>query len=134
LDPAGNPLGGTFYVSENEPPVETTLEARRPRVAMRGGVAAIVRESLNAGSEQRTGALRLFSTTTVGSDLERSVARNGNGLRLSWTGGNAPFTVQKKTALTDADWNTVTTTNERTADVTIEGAHGFFRVASGANP
>lgn len=135
LDPAGNPLGGTFYVSENEPPVETTLEARRPRVAMRDGVAAIVWESLNAGSEQRTVALRLFSTVTVGTgDVEVTVARNGNGLSLSWAGGNAPFTVQKKTALTDANWTTVTTTNERTAEVTIEGAHGFFRVASGANP
>jgi hypothetical protein len=102
---------------------------------MRDGVAAIVWESLNAGSEQRTVALRLFSTVTVGTgDVEVTVARNGNGLSLSWAGGNAPFTVQKKTALTDANWTTVTTTNERTAEVTIEGAHGFFRVASGANP
>ncbi|HKS38174.1 MAG TPA: hypothetical protein VJW76_13335 [Verrucomicrobiae bacterium] len=68
LDPAGNPLGGTFYVSELETPDTTTLEARRPRVSWRGELAAIVWESRNSPETQDpVVAMRLFSTFKPGS-------------------------------------------------------------------
>jgi hypothetical protein len=69
-------------------------------------------------------------TAIPGSDVQVTVSRIPTGLRLTWTGGTGPFTVQKKTNLTDATWTTVSTTNERTADVTTDGAHGFFQIST----
>ena len=136
LDPSGNPIGGTFYVSEKETPNFNTLESRHPRVAIRGGVAAVTWQSLNAGVAERVVALRVFQlpTATGGGDIQLSVAKTATGIRLAWTGGNAPFVVQRKTNLTDASWTTVTTTSERTADVAADGSHGFFQISSSATP
>src|SRR4030095_10826318 len=48
FDASGNPLGGTFYVSEKEVPTAKPLLARNPRVAWRGTAAAVVWESQNS--------------------------------------------------------------------------------------
>jgi hypothetical protein len=131
LDRDGNFLGGTFYVSEKELPAAATLESRRPRAAWRGDLAAITWESLNSGAAERVVALRLFSVGGApGGDLVASIERAGAGtIRLTWTGGNGPFTVQKKTSLTDPNWTDVLTTANREAEVPSEGATGFLRVA-----
>jgi hypothetical protein len=50
------------------------------------------------------------------------------GLTLNWTGGTAPFTVQKKTSLSDAAWVDVLTTNSPPATVPTTGPSGFFRI------
>ena len=75
FDAAGNPAGGTFYVSEKEAPELSPLLARNPRVAWREGQVAVVWESTNdpetldpsTGEPMRVVALRIFSTFTPGS-------------------------------------------------------------------
>lgn len=59
-----------------------------------------------------------------------SVSRSGAQINLSWTGGVAPFVVQHKASLTDAVWETVTTTQTSSATVNIQGAAGFFRISA----
>jgi hypothetical protein len=62
---------------------------------------------------------------TISIDSVKS--QNGN-LIITWTGGEAPFKVEKKTNVDDPAWTTATTTSERTASVPITGDHAFFRV------
>ena len=62
---------------------------------------------------------------TISIDSVKS--QNGN-LILTWTGGTAPFKVEKKLNVDDPAWTTATTTSERTASVPITGDHAFFRV------
>lgn len=62
--------------------------------------------------------------------ISMGIARTATGLQLTWTGGTGPFTVEKKTNLNDPNWTTVTTTPDRTAEVTADGAQGFFRISS----
>ena len=50
------------------------------------------------------------------------------GLTLNWTGGTAPFTLQKKISLSDAAWADVLTTNNPPATVPTTGPSGFFRI------
>jgi hypothetical protein len=61
FDPAGNPLGGTFYVSENELPDPNTPDAGGVRVAFRGDLVAIVWESNSSAAGLPTTAVRTFS-------------------------------------------------------------------------
>lgn len=50
-------------------------------------------------------------------------------VRLTWSGGAAgPFTVQRKQRLSDGDWTTVATTNDRSITLPVQGSTGFFRV------
>ncbi|MEW6238016.1 MAG: hypothetical protein AB1656_21720 [Candidatus Omnitrophota bacterium] len=61
FDAAGEPLSGTFFVSENETLDLALDEARRPRVALRNNMIAIVWESKSSGeTTNRVVALRLF--------------------------------------------------------------------------
>ena len=63
--------------------------------------------------------------------INLSITKTATGVRLAWTGGTGPFTVRRKTNLTDTQWTTVTTTSERFYDATTDGAHGFFTISSG---
>lgn len=61
FDAQGNPLGGTFYVSEKELPDPATLVAQSPRVAFRNDTVAVAWESNNSGAPDNTVvAARLF--------------------------------------------------------------------------
>lgn len=53
--------------------------------------------------------------------------RNGNNLVLTWTGGVPPFKVETATSVL-GQWSEVTTVNERTATVPMNGTVGFFRI------
>jgi hypothetical protein len=73
-----------------------------------------------------------LQVTGTGGGVNLSIARTATGLRLTWTGGTGPFIVEKKTSLSPGTtWTTVTTTSERTVDVPIEGAEGYFRIRTG---
>ena len=63
--------------------------------------------------------------------INLSIAKTATGVRLTWTGGTGPFTVRRKTNLTDAQWTNVTTTSDRFYDAPADGAHGFFTISSG---
>jgi len=59
-----------------------------------------------------------------------TVTREGAGLRLNWTGGKAPYTVQRKTALDAATWTDVGVVSENSVQLPIDPASAFFRVVS----
>jgi hypothetical protein len=55
---------------------------------------------------------------------------SGGNITMNWAGGTAPYTVQMKTNLTDAEWVDVLTTNATTVVLPTSGASGFFRVVN----
>jgi len=60
-----------------------------------------------------------------------SAAMGPGGLILTWAGGAPPYTIEKKTQLSDATWIFVLTTNDTTASpLAIQGESGFFRVTT----
>jgi hypothetical protein len=66
--------------------------------------------------------------TSGGLSLAR-VTRNGSNLTLSWSGGNPPYQVQRRSSLSIGDWtNEGPPTSATTATVNITGNEGYFRV------
>lgn len=136
----GSPLGGTFYVSENEVPSKHPLRARNPRVAWRDNLVVIVWESLNSGQvvgldglPVNTVAARYFTLGGPAQPLViTSVADVGNGVTLTWEGGSAPYLVQTRPNVASGDWVDLLTTSAQSATVPKLGATAFFRVVSGA--
>lgn len=57
-----------------------------------------------------------------------TATRSAGGITLGWSGGTAPFKVQKRSTATSGDWTDVVTTSDRTAEVPVSGDAGFFRV------
>jgi hypothetical protein len=53
--------------------------------------------------------------------------QSGSNLVLTWTGGTAPFKIEKASSVL-GPWGEVTTVNERTATLPMTGEIGFFRV------
>jgi hypothetical protein len=89
------------------------------------------------GTHNGTAVTSLFSVpgtakpgTTGGNISIGSVVRAGSNLTLNWTGGTAPFLVQRRSNLSGGTWASdptavITGTN---ATVTISGNEGYFRV------
>ena len=94
FDATGNPLGGTFYVSEKEVPnVDTPPSASdTPRVYWRNGNVAIVWVSRNDpyNPEIKEIAQRYFLTVPP----SLSISRIGNNVTISWPPGVAGFTLE----------------------------------------
>ncbi|MFB3785026.1 MAG: hypothetical protein ACE15F_01515 [bacterium] len=66
FDAAGQPLGGSFFVSEKETAELATGESRRPRAALRGDAAVITWETTNHESTtDRVVAFRVFTVKTT---------------------------------------------------------------------
>ena len=65
---------------------------------------------------------------TVSNAITVSITRAGTNVNLSWTGGTAPFVVQKTDALPAGSWSDVVTTNVPNASVPVTNATAFFRV------
>jgi hypothetical protein len=55
-------------------------------------------------------------------------------LVLSWTGGKAPYRLERKASLSDPLWEEVLVTNTPSATITIQGVTGFFRVVDQVAP
>jgi hypothetical protein len=55
-------------------------------------------------------------------------------LVFSWTGGKAPFRLERKASLSDPLWEEVLVTDTPSATVAIQGARGFFRVVDQVTP
>ena len=47
---------------------------------------------------------------------------------LTWTGGVAPYLIQRKTSLSDSNWVNILTTSNHTATVPLSGPVGFYRI------
>ncbi len=56
------------------------------------------------------------------------ITDNGVAVSITWTGGTAPYLLQKKNSLTDAAWFNVLTTANQSVTVAKDGNTGFFRV------
>ena len=133
LDPTGKPLTDVFLVSETEVPGKATADATDPRVAMRGGVAAVIWESKNQGTgDPSVVASRFFKfgSAVVGGEKPTiaTVKIVDANLVLTWTGGQGPFKVQRRDDIGSGTWADVSTVNERTASVPATGIAGFFRI------
>lgn len=59
-----------------------------------------------------------------------TIARSGNQVTIAWTGGKAPFTVQYKAALTDAQWTDLVTTSDHSASLSATEPSRFLRIRS----
>ncbi len=57
------------------------------------------------------------------------VAPEDGSLSLAWSGGTAPYRVQKKSSLADANWLDVMTTTNQNARVPNDSVAAFFRIA-----
>ena len=76
----------------------------------------------------------LFGSIDVVAPLQfTAVSPNGATLTLSWTGGAAPYTVQRKVNVTDSLWLDVVVTPDQTASVPADSATGFFRLQDSAS-
>jgi hypothetical protein len=62
--------------------------------------------------------------------IQVTVIREGTALRVAWTGGVAPYTVQSRTALTEGAWVDLSTTSDTSVSVPTDGSVVFFRVMS----
>jgi hypothetical protein len=131
LDNTGKAISSLFLVSDKE------TGGSDARASWRGDTVAVTWQSQNAfmGSPDpvpnpEVVALRLFTLASSG-DIVASVSASGGNITITWTGGTGPFTVQKKTTLTDAQWSTAGTTPNRTITLPASGNTGFFRVAEG---
>lgn len=142
-------LTGSFFPFVNYGPfvTENFIRTFRPSVAMttrqicvaaKGSINMQNRPELGPDSQAQTTFYTVIShpapvddpTPGIGGIQPRlSVSSSSGGnLVITWAGGTPPFTVQKKTNLSDAAWQDVTTTSERTHTVATPGTGGFFRV------
>jgi hypothetical protein len=65
---------------------------------------------------------------TVSNLINVSIARVGTNANLSWTGGTAPFVVERANALPAGAWSGAVTTSVQNASVPMTNPAGFFRV------
>ncbi len=152
LDEAGKafkPLTGSFLAFINAAPtgnirslqMSLALTTKQIMIAAKGEINLQNKPDQGANSEREINFYTVIShpapaedpTPAVGGGggggaAQVAVTRNGNNAVLSWTGGRAPFTVQKRADVASGTWAALTTTNDRTLSVPIEGATMFFRV------
>ena len=66
----------------------------------------------------------------VASGITISGNRSGQSIALTWTGGSAPYSIERATSLPAVSWTPVITTNSMSATLPMTGPSGFFRVRS----
>jgi hypothetical protein len=65
---------------------------------------------------------------TAISSIVLNVTRAGPNVNLTWTGGTAPFVVERSSTLASGAWSGVVTTSVQNASVPIAPGSAFFRV------
>ncbi len=75
-----------------------------------------------APAEDPTPSAVASTPITVGS------VKTAGGITVSWTGGNAPFKVQKRASIATGNWTDVSTTSNRSVELPVDGDAGFYRV------
>jgi hypothetical protein len=127
------PTGGirTFQMS-------LAMTTRQILVAAKGEINLANKPELGATSFQQANFYTVISHPNPAEDptpsavastpITTAATRSATGVALSWTGGNAPFKVQKRNLALSGDWMDVLTTSDRTAEVVPEGDAGFYRV------
>ncbi len=75
----------------------------------------------------------LYAAGSAGQDLILhilTVNAAGSDVTITWSGGTAPYKVERKNSITDATWTEVANTPNTTATVPTGGGTAFFRVRS----
>ena len=65
---------------------------------------------------------------TVSQQLLVSLTKSGNTLNLTWSGGTAPFVVERTTNFPAINWSSVLTTSVQNASFPITPGQAFFRL------
>jgi hypothetical protein len=65
---------------------------------------------------------------TVANGISLGMTLTGTNATLSWTGGSAPYTVQRSDTFPASSWQDILTTNTTTATVPLSATNTFFRV------
>ena len=60
-----------------------------------------------------------------------SVTWSGTNVLISWTGGSAPFVLERRTNLSQTNWTSIVTNNAPPVTIPLTGASSFFRIRSG---
>ena len=68
--------------------------------------------------------------SSSGGGIIVSIATMPPGLILNWAGGSGPYTIQRKTTLSDSNWIDVATTTNTSFSITATGVSGFYRIRS----
>jgi hypothetical protein len=67
---------------------------------------------------------------TVTNDFSVSGAADGSDINLTWSGGAAPFVVQRADSFPANSWSDILTTSVQNASFPLTNKTGFFRILS----
>ncbi len=127
------PIGGirTFQMS-------VAMTTRQILVAAKGEINLENKPALGATSPRELNFYTVISHPAPADDPTPSAnastpitvgsVKSAGGITVSWTGGNAPFKVQKRSALATGTWTDVSTTSNRSVELPVDGEAGFYRV------
>jgi hypothetical protein len=65
---------------------------------------------------------------TVAQTISVTISRNGQDVLLNWSGGSAPFVIERTAALSPPDWQPFLTNFQFSATLPASDTAGFFRV------
>jgi len=103
FDPAGNPTGPHFSVSELETPLTKTDNSSAPRVGWRDNYIAFTWQTpVGPVTGRPVIGYRLFKETTV----SLSIAPSAGNMVLSWPTNATGFTLRSKGDLSSSTWQT----------------------------
>lgn len=133
FDAAGNPLGGTSYISEKELPDPLNLNllaSDTPRAAWRNGGVAVVWVSRNDpngvfGVKEMT--QRYFLTGTPPAPT-LSISHTGNSVTISWPVSVTGFILESKGTLAPGVWNPVSGVVNNSLTVVNPSVTQFYRL------
>jgi hypothetical protein len=78
----------------------------------------------------RSKPVPVIVTQSPGGEITVSITRTLGDLTLNWAGGSPPYTIQKKTTLSDTNWIDLATNTTTSFSITATGASGFYRIRS----
>jgi len=129
FDAAGNPVGGSFYISEKEVPSFDTppLAAQRPRVAWRNGSAVVVWESTSYAPLLGTKVIGQRSFLTGPPSL--TITHSGNNVIVSWPAGVTGYALESATSVTTGStWSPVSGVVNNTLTLVNPPGVKFYRL------
>jgi hypothetical protein len=132
FDASGNPLGGTFYLSEKEVPNFDTppAAADNPRVAWRNGNVAIVWQSGSYPDAliAPVVAQRYFQTGQA-SAPSMSISGNSSSVTISWPAGVTGYTLKSSASLASgAIWTAVPGVVNNSVTIANPSGTQFYRL------
>jgi hypothetical protein len=127
FDAAGNPVGGTFYVSEKEVPnlVTPPPAAVSPRVACRNDKVAIVWESK---SYPYLPAINVIAQRYFLLPPSLSVSLSGTSVMVSWSPSVTGYTLESSSSLATGSWTPVSGVINNSLTTNSPAGARFYRL------